>query len=333
MSQHTQDTTQYDQSRHLSAETPSLQEKQHANGQGMERLARNVRGKLILPGDPAYEAERQVWNGAFERHPAGIVRCLDAEDVKAVVNFAREQEMPLSVRSGGHGTTGDGTNDNGVVIDLSSMKGITVDPVRRTARIEPGLTSGEVANALQPYGLALTTGDTATVGMGGLLLGGGIGWMVRAFGLALDHVQTVEVVTADGDLLRTSAEEHPDLFWGLRGGGGNFGVATAFEVNVNPVGTILGGAVFYEATDAERILQDYARLATEAPDGLSTEALLMLAPPTPFIPAEKQGTPVISILLCYTGDLGEGERVVAPLRHLATPLADLVAPMPVHRDR
>ena len=328
MSQHQQNISQDDHSKQISTQTPSLQEQHHGNGEGIERLASNIRGKVILPADAAYEDARQVWNGAFDCHPAAIVRCMDAEDVKAVVNFARKQEMPLSVRSGGHSASGDSTNDNGVVIDLSDMKGITVDPVRRTARLEPGLTSGEVANTLQPYGLALTSGDTASVGIGGLLLGGGIGWMVREYGLALDHVRAVELVTADGHLLRASAQEHPELFWGLRGGGGNFGVATAFEVNLNPVGTILGGAVFYEATEAEHILQEYARLATEAPDELTTEALFMLAPPAPFIPANKQGTPVIAILLCYTGDLIKGERVVAPLRQLATPLADMVMPMP-----
>ena len=328
MSQHNQDMTQYDQNGRLHTETSSLEEQQYAYKQALGLLALNVQGELILPGDHNYEAERGIWNGAFDRHPAAIVRCLDAEDVRVAVNFARKQAMPLSVRSGGHNVSGYSTNDNGLVIDLSSMKAITVDPLHRTARLEPGLTSGEVANALEPYGLAMTTGDTATVGMGGLLLGGGIGWMVRSYGLALDHLRAVELVTADGQVLRASAEENPELFWGLRGGGGNFGVATAFEVNLDSGGTILGGAIFYEAAEAERILQGYARHATAAPDGLSTEALLILAPPAPFIPSDKQGTPVVAILVCYTGNLSEGEQVIAPLRHLATPIADLVAPMP-----
>jgi FAD/FMN-containing dehydrogenase len=256
------------------------------------------------------------------------VRPIDVEDVKTVVNFAREQVMTLSVRSGGHSIPGHGTNNDGLVIDLSGMKTITVDPTRRTARLEPGLTWGEVANALQPFGLAMTAGDVASVGVGGLLLGGGIGWMVRAYGLTIDNLRSVELVTADGQLRRASAEENPELFWGLRGGGGNFGVATAFEVNLHPGGTILSGAVFYEATEAERILKEYARLAAAAPDQLSTEAMLALAPPAPFIPPDKQGTPIVGILVCYTGDLSEGERVVAPLRQLATPIADLIAPMP-----
>lgn len=328
MTQQHHDMSQDNHNRQRSTQISSSQEKQYAEGQAMERLASQVRGQLILPGNPVYEDARQVWNGAFDCHPAAIVRCLDEEDVKAAVNFAREQKMMLSIRSGGHSAIGDGTNDNGVVIDLSEMKAIAVDPVHRTARLEPGLTTGEVAKALQPYGLALTTGNIASVGMGGLLLGGGIGWMLREYGLAIDHVRAVELVTADGQLLRASAEERPDLFWGLRGGGGNFGVATAFEVNLDPVGTVLGGVVFYEATEAERILQDYTRLATAAPDGLTTEAWLMHAPPAPFIPVEKQGTLVVAIFVCYTGDLREGERVVAPLRQLSAPLADMVAPMP-----
>jgi FAD/FMN-containing dehydrogenase len=256
------------------------------------------------------------------------MRCVDVEDVKVAIDVAREQAMMLSVRSGGHSIPGYGSNNGGLVIDLSGMRTITVDPIRRTARLEPGLTWGEVANTLQPFGLAMTSGDVASVGVGGLLLGGGIGWMVRSYGLTIDNLRSVELVTADGQLRRASAEENPELFWGLRGGGGNFGIATAFEVNLHLGGTVLGGAVFYEATDAERILKEYARIAAAAPDGLTTETMFALAPPAPFIPPDKQGTPIVGILVCYTGDLSEGERVIAPLRQLATPIADLIAPMP-----
>ncbi|MBW4623087.1 MAG: FAD-binding oxidoreductase [Cyanosarcina radialis HA8281-LM2] len=303
-------------------------QEQQTYEQAMEKLTSNLRGDVIQPGDAAYEAERKVWNGLFDRYPAAIVRCVDTEDVTAAVNFARDRKMTLSVRSGGHSIPGYGSNDGGLTIDLSNLKTITIDPVRRTARLEPGLSWGEVANTLQPFGLAMTAGDVASVGVGGLLLGGGIGWMVRAYGLTIDRVRSVELVTADGQMVRASADENPELFWGLRGGGGNFGIATAFEVNLHPGGTILGGAVFYEATEAERILKEYARLAAAAPDELSTEAMLALAPPAPFIPPDKQGTPIVGILVCYTGDLSEGERVVAPLRQLATPIADLIAPMP-----
>ncbi|NJR62295.1 MAG: FAD-binding oxidoreductase [Cyanobacteria bacterium CRU_2_1] len=320
-----QDTVQYNLDGQAAM---SAQEYQYNYDRAVEKLTSIVRGDVLLPGDAAYEVERKVWNGRFDFHPAAIVRCVDAEDVRIAVNFAREQGMTLSVRSGGHSIAGHSSNNNGLVIDLSNLKTITIDPVNHTARLGSGLTWGEVANTLQPFGLAMTAGDVASVGVGGLLLGGGIGWMVRAYGLSIDRLRSVELVTADGQLLRASADEHPELFWGLRGGGGNFGIATAFEVDLHPGGTILGGAIFYEAAEAEHILKEYARLAAAAPDELSTEAIIALAPPAPFIPPDKQGTPIVGILLCYTGDLSEGERVVAPLRQIATPIADLIAPMP-----
>ena len=296
--------------------------------QALQSLEMSLRRELILPGDAEFEAARAVWNGAIDRHPAVIVRCADTADVIAAVNFAREQNLVLSVRSGGHSVVGYGTNDDGMVIDLSGMKAISIDPAQRSARIEAGLTWNEVANALQPYGLALTSGDTGTVGVGGLLTGGGIGWMVRKYGLTIDRLRAVEVVTAEGELLRASADEHPELFWGLRGGGGNFGVVTAFEVNVHPAGIVLGGAVFYEMAEAEPILKEYARYAQNAPDELTSMALLMAAPPAPFIPAAKQGTPVVAIFLCYSGDLAEGGQVIAPLRTLGTVVADVISPIP-----
>jgi FAD/FMN-containing dehydrogenase len=328
LSNHVQNTFHENQDKHMVLETMLVRDEQMTYRQALSIMAVRLRGKLILPGDPDYEAARGVWNGTYNCHPALIVRCAVVEDVREAVTFAREQGMTLSVRSRGHSVVGHGTNEGGMVIDLSDMKSIAIYPQQCTARLEPGLTLGEVANALQPYGLALTSGDTASVGVGGLILGGGIGWMVRKYGLTIDRLRAVELVTADGEILRASADENSELFWGLRGGGGNFGVATAFEVDLHPGGTILGGAVFYEAREAERILQNYARLAMEAPDELSTQALLVLAPPVPFIPPDKQGTPVVAIVVCYTGDLAEGERVVAPLRQLATPIADIIAPMP-----
>jgi FAD/FMN-containing dehydrogenase len=287
-----------------------------------------LKGKLILPGDPAYEDARKVWNGAADCSPALIARCENADDIIAAVTVAGEQALTLSVRSGGHSLAGYGTNEGGMVIDLSCMKALRIDPQQRIAHLEPGLTWGEVSHALQPYGLALSAGDTASVGVGGLLLGGGIGWMVRKYGLAIDHLRAVELVTAEGKFLCASADENSELFWGLRGGGGNFGIATAFEVDLHPGGTILGGAIFSEAIEIEQLLQGYTRLACAAPDELTTQVVLMPAPPAPFIPPHKRGTPVVALLLCYTGDLAEGERVVAPLRTLGTVIADLIAPMP-----
>ena len=328
VSQRNQGTSYQDQNGQVLTETTSEQEKQQAYGQAMWTLALNIQGELILPGDSDYEAARGIWNGAYDHHPALIVRCANVEDVRSAIIFAREQGMAVSVRSGGHSPAGYSTNEGGLVIDLSHMKAITVDQEQRTARLEPGLTWNEVAQTLQPHGLALTSGDTGTVGISGLLLGGGIGWMVRKYGLTLDHLRAVELVTADGQFLRASADEHTDLFWGLRGGGGNFGIATAFEVDLHPAGIVLGGAVLYEMAEAEAILREYAHYTLTAPEELTTMAMLMAAPPAPFIPPAKQGSPVVAILICYTGDLAQGEQVVAPLRKLGTVVADVIAPIP-----
>ena len=290
-----------------------------------------LQGELIGPGDRDYGNARAAWNGMADGRPALIARCADALDVGVALGFARAQGLPVAVRSGGHSIAGHSTCVGGLVIDLSRMKGIEIDTARRVARVEPGLTWGEVAAATQPHGLAITSGDTASVGVGGLALGGGIGWMVRKHGLAIDNLRSVELVTADGQFVSANASENTELFWGLRGGGGNFGVATSFEFDLHPVGTVLGGGVFYAATNAaetEDILRAYARLAAAAPDELSTQALLTTAPPAPFIPQEWQGRPVVAIAVCYTGDPAEGEQIVAPLRRLATPIADVVAPMP-----
>jgi FAD/FMN-containing dehydrogenase len=295
--------------------------------QAVHDLQAILSGTLITRNDEDYDTARKVWNGMIDKYPALIVRCMDATDVIAAVTFARKQRMTVAVRSGGHSFAGHSTIDGGMLIDLSPMKAITIDRIRRIARIEPGLTWGEVARATHAYGLALTSGDMASVGVGGLMLGGGIGWMVRKHGQAIDHLRAVELVTASGEILRASERAHPELFWGLRGGGGNFGVSTAFEVDLHPAGTVLAGAVFYEAAQAERILQGYAQRATTAPDELSTQAMLMAAPPAPFIPQPLQGRPIVAILVCYTGDLAQGERVVAPLRQLATPIADVVGPI------
>ena len=291
-------------------------------------LAACIKGEIIMPDDVGYNAARAVWNGVADQRPSLIVRCVDEVDVIAAVDFARTHALPLAVRSGGHSMAGAGTCNEGMVIDLAPMRGIDIDPVRRVARIEAGANWGEVAAAAHVHGLALSAGDTATVGVGGLTLGGGIGWMARKYGLTIDRLRSVELVTADGRLLTASAEEHADLFWGLRGGGGNFGIATRFEFDLHPAGLILGGAVFYDAAHAADILPAYARYAASAPDELTTMAILMLAPPAPFIPPARHGTPILAIALCYAGDLAEGERVVAPLRGLDTPISDIIGPMP-----
>jgi FAD/FMN-containing dehydrogenase len=249
-------------------------------------------------------------------------------DVIAAVTFAREQDLSVAVRSGGHSFAGYGTADGGIVVDLSRMREIEIDPVTRIARVEPGLRWADVANEAQRYGLGLTSGDMGTVGVGGLTLGGGVGWMVRKYGLTIDNLLSVDLVTADGQFLRASADENPELFWAVRGGGGNFGIATSFTFRLHPAGMILGGATFYDAADAERIVRTAARYAAGAPDELTTMIMFMPVPPAPFIPAEKQFTPSVAILMVYAGDGEEGQRVTMPLRTLAEPIADIVAPMP-----
>ncbi|MGD9891748.1 MAG: FAD-binding oxidoreductase, partial [Dehalococcoidia bacterium] len=242
------------------------------------------RSRIILPGDAGYDAARIVHNGVYDRRPALIVRAENSADVIAAIQTARDQGLPLAVRGGGHSFSGLGTVDDGLVIDLSHMKGLTIDPERRVARAEPGLTWGEYAAQAQMYGLATSSGDTSSVGVGGLTLGGGIGWLARKHGLTIDHLLAAEVVTADGRLLRVSERENADLFWAIRGGGGNFGVATAFEFRLHPVGTVLGGMVAYPGADLKAVLRAWAAFMAEAPDELTTTAWVMQAPPAPFIP-------------------------------------------------
>lgn len=296
--------------------------------EALQGLASILKGRVVLPDDPDYAQARTVWNASYDRFPALIVHAVDSGDVRAAVAFARDLGLAVSVRSGGHSFSAQSTNDGGLVIDLSSMKAISIDPASRIARIEPGLTWGEVAHAAQPHGLALTSGDMGSVGVGGLAVGGGIGWMVRKHGLTIDNLLAAEVVTAGGSLLRASEAENPDLFWAIRGGGGNFGIVTAFEFRLHPAGLVVGGAVFYDAAEAVEILEAYTRYAASAPDELTTMALIMPAPPAPFIPPPLHGTLVLALLVCYTGDLEEGQRVIAPLRRLGTPVADVIGPMP-----
>jgi FAD/FMN-containing dehydrogenase len=299
-----------------------------SNGRAISRLESRMQGELVWPGDADYDPARTVGNVAVERRPAVIVRAVDAEDVMAAVDFARGQDLSVAVRGGGHSNAGFGTCDGGVLIDLSRLKQIDIDPGSRRARIEPGLTWAQVASAAHAHGLALTSSNSGSVGVGGLLLGGDIGWMARKYGLAIDRLRAVELVTAHGHFVRASATQHADLFWGLRGGGGNFGVATAFEVELHPGGTVLGGVLVFDAAQLESVLPSLVRLALAAPDELTTDTAIVLAPPVPFIPAQWHGRPVMALRLCYTGNPAEGESVIAPLRKLAEPIADTVAPIP-----
>jgi FAD/FMN-containing dehydrogenase len=292
-------------------------------------LARHFRGQLIPPGDSRYDAARAVWNGAIDRHPGLVARCTGAADVRAAVRCAREHDLLVAVRGGGHNVAGTAVCDGGLVIDLSPMKGLQVDPAGRTARAQAGLLWGELDRETQASGLAVTGGIISHTGIAGLTLGGGFGWLMRRYGLAADNVLSADVITADGDLLRASAEEHADLFWGLRGGGGNFGVVTSFEYRLHPVGPIvLAGVMLHPAAKAREVLGSYREFLESAPDELTTIVVLRAAPAAPFLPSWVHGRPVVVIGACYAGPVEEGERAVAPLRGLGEPLVDLIRPTP-----
>jgi FAD/FMN-containing dehydrogenase len=283
------------------------------------KLRASLHGQLILPGDSAYESARRIFNGAIDRRPAVIVRCVDANDVQHAVEFGRQSNLDIAVRGGGHSFPGFSTCDGGLVIDLSPMKAVSVNFHDQSGRAEPGVTLGGLIEATQPYGLGTNTGTASDTGIAGLTLGGGIGWLMGKYGLTCDSVRSFEVVTADGRLLQANANENADLYWGLRGGGGNFGVVTAFDYQLHPLGTILGGMVVHPLSRAREVLEFYRDFTRELPDEL-TAACAMLTTP--------DGKPVIGILVCYCGDLSQGERVLAPLRKFGPPLVDRIQPMP-----
>jgi FAD/FMN-containing dehydrogenase len=291
-------------------------------------LAEQLRGEIIRPGDTNYDQARQVWNATIDRRPALIVRPRDADDVITSVGFARANDLPLAVRSGGHSAAGFGTVEGGVALDLSLMKRFALDPARRVATAETGLTWGEFNGLAAETGLATPGPDVGAVGLGGHTLGGGFGWLSRRHGMTIDNLLAAEVVTADGNIVNASAEEHPDLFWALRGGGGNFGIATRFTYRLHPVETVIGGAIAYPASRA--VLRDYVKAAAAAPDELATITFTMLAPPAPFIPTEAHGMPIFLLIGCYVGEPGGAERAFAPLRKLGggAPLADTVVRLP-----
>lgn len=309
----------------LRAEIPETGSSEDA----VERLRESLRGVLLRPGDEDYEAARAVWNGMIDRRPELIVRCAGVADVIAAIQLARAQDLLVAVRGGGHSVAGLSVCDGGIVIDLSPMKGIRVEPLRRTARVEPGVKWSELDRETQMFGLAVPGGVVSTTGIAGLTLGGGQGWLGRKYGLALDNLLSVDVVTADGRLLTASAEENADLFWGVRGGGGNFGIVTSFEYRLNPVGPIvLAGPAFYPAARAVEVLRGYRDFFADAPDEIAGMAAVLTAPPAPFLPDSVHGSKVVAIVLCYVGDPRAGEAALAPLRSLAEPVVDLVQPMP-----
>jgi FAD/FMN-containing dehydrogenase len=280
-------------------------------------FAEGLRGRLLQPGAEGFDNSRTVWNGMIDRRPALIARCAGPADVMAAVRFARDHGLLVSVKGGGHNITGNAVCDGGLMIDLSAMKSVRVDPARRTARAEAGLTWGEYNRETQAFGLASTGGVVSTTGIAGLTLGGGLGWLMGKHGLSCDNLISADLVTAAGELVTASAEENPDLFWGLRGGGGNFGVVTSFEYRLHPVGPVLAGMVIYPMSEAREVLRFYRDFARGCPDEMLAAAALMTS---------HDGAPVVVIIAAYIGDLAKGERLFAPLRKFGTPLADTIAP-------
>jgi FAD/FMN-containing dehydrogenase len=274
-------------------------------------------GEVILPDDEGYHSARRVWNGMIDAYPAMIIRCANRADVACAVEFAHLQQLPVAVRGGGHSACGQSVCDEGMVIDLSQMKSIQVDPLTCTARAEAGLTLGEFVRELQPFGLLTTTGTVAGTGLAGLTLGGGLGWLMGKYGLTIDNLLAADMVTADGRVLRASATEHPDLFWGLRGGGGNFGIVTAFKFQLHPVGPLLSGKVVYPLSKAREVLRFYREYTSSLPDELTAYASLLTMP---------GGQPAIAINLCFCGALDAGERLVEPVRRFGSPLVETIRP-------
>jgi FAD/FMN-containing dehydrogenase len=291
-------------------------------------LQGSLRGELLQPGADGYDAARKVFNGMIDRHPRLIARCADVADVITAVNFAREHGLILSVRGGSHSVTGFAVCDDGLVIDLSGMKGIRVDPTKRTARAEGGCTWGDFDHATHAFGLATPGGLLSTTGVAGLTLGGGFGYLTRRYGLTCDNLISVDVVTADGQLLTASAEENADLFWGVRGGGGNFGIVTSFEFMLHPVSMVYGGPVFFPIEQSGDVMRFYRDFIAQAPEELSAFFGFHIAPPAPFVPEHLHGVTACAIVSCYTGPMDKAEEAVKPIREFGTPTLDLMGPLP-----
>ncbi|SHK66876.1 FAD-binding oxidoreductase [Rhodothermus profundi] len=296
-------------------------------GQGLRQL--RVTGEVCRPGTSSYEAARAIWNAMIDRHPALIVRCQTTEDVVQCVRFAREHDQLLAIRGGGHNIAGNALCEGGIVIDLSRMRTVQVDPQQRRATVAGGATLGDLDAATQTYGLAVPVGINSTTGVAGLTLGGGFGWLSRKYGMTVDSLEAAEVVTASGEVLQVDANHHPDLFWALRGGGGNFGVVTHFTFRLYPLGPeVLCGLMVFPGEEALSVLQRYRAFAARAPEELAVWIVMRQAPPLPFLPESVHGRPVIVLALCYAGNPDEGERLIEPLRAFGTLLGEHVGVQP-----
>jgi FAD/FMN-containing dehydrogenase len=292
-------------------------------------LSGGLRGEICVAGDNGYEEARTIWNAMVDKRPGMIVRCAGAADVALAVKFASERGLLVAVRGGGHNIAGNAVCDGGLMIDLSRMTSVRVDPRGRTVRVEPGATLGDVDKECQAHALVVPTGINTTTGIAGLTLGGGFGWTTRKYGMTIDSLLSVDIVTADGAMRRASATENPDLFWAVRGGGGNFGIVTSFEFQAHPLGPeVLSGLIVHPLGEAPALLKEYRRIADAAPDELTCWVVMRKAPPLPFLPEEWHGKEVLVFALCWCGDMAEGEKAVAELRALGTPIADVVSPHP-----
>jgi hypothetical protein len=298
-------------------------------GTALSELAGSFRGQLIRPGDPTYDEHRKVWNGSISRFPALVARCTGVADVIAAVRYAKETGLLVAVRGGGHSFPGVSVCDGGIVIDLSLMKGIRVDPEARTARAQAGVLLGELDRETQAFGQAVPAGIVTHTGLSGLSLGGGLGWLMRKYGLTIDQLLSVDLITAEGEFVKASQTENPDLFWGVRGGGGNFGIVTDFEFRLNPVGPIvLAGPIFWPIAESPNVLRFYRDWISDAPDELMTIVIHRKAPPLPFAPPELHGQLIVGVACCYAGPVEQGEKVLRPLKSFHSPLLDLCEPKP-----
>lgn len=289
------------------------------------RLRGTVTGTIAVPGEAEYDDARSVWNGMIDRRPALVVRCRTVADVVASVNAARDEGLPLTIKGGGHNIAGLAIRDGGLLLDMSLMRQVSVDPVARLAQAEPGCLLSDVDVATQAHGLATALGFVSTTGCAGLTLGGGFGYLTRRFGWTSDNVRSIDLVTPDGQVVRASERENADLFWGLRGGGGNFGVVTRFEYALHPVGPeIVGGAIAWRGEEAASVLALYREIVANAPREFTCVAALRLAPPAPWLAKEVHGQPIVALFVCYTGPREEAERVLAPIKAFGTPVGDTV---------
>ncbi|HEY3017259.1 MAG TPA: FAD-binding oxidoreductase [Gaiellaceae bacterium] len=295
----------------------------------LAELQAGFRGQIVDRDDPTYDEHRKIWNGSIDKRPALIARCAGVADVIAAVKFGRQHGLPVAVRSGGHSFPGLSVADEAFLIDLSLMKGVRVDPEARTARVQAGVLLGELDRETQAFGMAVPSGIVTHTGVAGLTLGGGIGWIMRKHGLSIDQLRSVDLVTAEGDFVKATADENADLFWGVRGAGANFGIVTEFEFNCVPLGpTILAGPIFWAMEDSPEVLRFYRDWVADAPDELMTIVVHRKAPPLPFVPEELHGKPVVMVICCWVGDLDEGEKVIAPMKAFGSSVADVCTAKP-----